>query len=185
VVVRTYRSGSTDGQPKDINMTISMNKLTAALGTIASFFEEIETVTTKDGTQEQVNKLAYLQQRILNGVCYAAANAHDYTERASLPKAMDAARMAIRADNGTELSINKINQALEWIDNLNYQLAHLDAFKTVAEAQFKEFTGKDFTFAPPRGVKNQDVARTSYLDRAKAMGIEVNVAEDHNSTKAA
>jgi hypothetical protein len=166
-------------------MTISINKLNAALTTIASFFEEIETVTGKDGTQEQVNRLGYLQQRILNGICYAAANAHDYTARASLPKAQDAARLAIRNDNGTELSMLEVNRRLDWVEQLNMQLAHLAAFQAAAEGTFKAATGKEFAFAPPRGVKNQDVAAKTYLDRAKALGLDTNVADDTNSTVAA
>jgi hypothetical protein len=52
-------------------MAITIAKLEAALTTVASFFCEMEEVTLEDGfTKEERNSLGYLQQRILNSICY-------------------------------------------------------------------------------------------------------------------
>jgi hypothetical protein len=167
-------------------MAITIAKLEAALTTVASFFCEMEEVTLEDGfTKEERNSLGYLQQRILNSICYGGANALDWTKNVTLPKAQDMARMALRADNGTEIAQNKVTAALDWIEKLQYQIAHLEAFMAKAEAVHLEATGKAYVHKAPRGKVNQDIKPSANYDRARALGVEVNVAADHNSTSAA
>lgn len=158
-------------------MTIQTKKLEAALTVIAKFFEDNQT----NADNKIVNRLAYTQQRILNSICYGAAQSLDRTRRSTLPKAQDEVRLAVRAHRGDELSEVQLNRKLDWMERVNEQIAHLEAFAVAANAVYEMATGEKYTFSTP-GAPSSDTKKTDALARAAALGINMTApATDYNS----
>jgi hypothetical protein len=160
-------------------MATELKKLTAAMSVIAKFFEE----NVKTSEDKTINRLAYTQERVLQGICFSAAQALQRTASSTQPKAQDEVRQAMKAHRGDELSEVTLNRKLDWLDRVNDQVAHLDAFLTVAQDTFLRATGKAYRLpilqAPSSGVK-----LTAALDRAKAMVGETAPATDYQSPDA-
>lgn len=161
-------------------MTIQTKKLEAALTVIAKFFEDNQTNTDN----KVVNRLAYTQQRILNSICYGAAQSLDRTKRSTLPKAQDEVRQAVKAHRGDELSEVQLNRKLDWLERVNEQIAHLEAFAEAANAIYESATGERYTFSSPV-TAGPDVKKTDGLARAAALGINLtSPATDYQSPDA-
>lgn len=157
-------------------MTIQTKKLEAALTVIAKFFEDNQTNTDN----KVVNRLAYTQQRILNSICYGAAQELDRCTRSTLPKARQEAADASRAHRGDELSELQLNRKLDWLERVNEQIAHLEAFAAAANATYEEATGQRYSYSP-RTAAGSDVRKTDALARAAALGIKTSPATDYNA----
>jgi hypothetical protein len=151
-------------------MTISTKKLESALVLVAGFFDE--PVTNQDG--KIVNKLSYVQSRILNSICYGACQSLERTKGSTHPKAKDEVRQAMKAHRGDELSEVTLNKKLDWLDRVNDQIAHLEAFAEVALKVYENATGEKFIYgsrpAATAGVRNTDA-----MARANAV-LDDNVA---------
>jgi len=157
-------------------MTISTKKLEAALVTIAKFFEE----NVQNSENKTVNRLAYVQQRMLNGICWTAHQQAERTRSSTLPKAQDEVRAAMKAHRGDELSELTLSRKLDWLDRVNDQIAHADAFFATACDIYEQATGEKYTVRTP--IVGTEVKMTTALDRAKAMlGEPAQVAGDYQS----
>lgn len=160
-------------------MSISTKKLEAALVVVAKFFEE--NVTNQDG--EVTNKLAYTQSRILNSICYGAAQSLERTKGSTLPKAQDEVRQAMKSHRGDELSEVTLNKKLAWLERVNDQIAHLEAFERAALEVFETATGEKFVYGTRKPAPS--VKHTDGLARAAALlGENIAPAGDYQSPDA-
>lgn len=154
------------------------NALVAAgLDAIANFFRE-EVTTIEGGTR---NVLSYPQEKILNGICYAVVNQIMFTTEQTLTQAKHELAQALADNQGNEISINQIQRKMARVENTNYQLAHLEAFKEQAMAAYLKHAGKAYEH---RRSGKQPVDRDSLIAAAAALaGIAAPAgATDRNST---
>lgn len=145
-------------------MTISTKKLEAALVVVAKFFDE--PVTNQDG--KTVNKLSYVQSRILNSICYGACQSLERMKGSTYAKAKDEVRQAVASHRGDELSEVTLNKKLDWMDRVNDQIAHLTAFETVALEVYENATGEKFRYGS-RPTGTAGVTPTTAMARANAI----------------
>ena len=143
-------------------MTISTKKLEAALIVVAKFFDE----PIKNQEGETVNRLAYVQARILNSICYGAAQSLERTKGTTLPKAQDEVRMAMKSHRGDELSEVTLNKKIDWLDRVNDQIAHLEALDLTAREVYANATGEQFIFGTRKA--STGTQSTDGLSRAQA-----------------
>lgn len=160
-------------------MEIETKHLAGALATIAAFFKD--DVTTFQGTIR--NELAYPQEKILNGICWAVVGQVQYTETVAIQKAKVELENAARDYQGNEITINQLQYKANRLKNYNYQLAHLKAFETVALAAYEQFTGNKYVHKIG-GSKNQTVEET-LAETEMLLGKKVSPATDAASTAAA
>lgn len=157
-------------------MSKANTKLESAIITIAKFFDD--PVTNQDG--EVTNRLAYTQARILNSLCYGAAQSLERTKTSTLPKATDEVRQAMRAHRGDELSELTLTKKLDWLDRVNDQIAHLEAFGKIAEDVYQRTTGEAFVYGTRKAAAS--TRETDAMARAAAaLGDKLAPAADFNS----
>lgn len=161
-----------------------INKFRKALETIASIWTETYEHTDRDGVVSERNRLGFIQDKLLNGIAYQLANAAEYTTEKTLPQAKAAVQRALRAHDGTEIAEQTLQRAVEWVQRLTEQLSMVQQCLEQAEQAYTKHTGKDFSYGR-RARANEDIVETPAMAAARAMGIELNVAADHNSNKAA
>jgi hypothetical protein len=152
-----------------------INKLNAALNAIGSIFTEQYEHTDKDGVVETRNRLGFIQDKLLNGICYQLANAADYTTNTTLPRAQSRVQRAMRAHDGTELAELELNGAIDWIDRLNEQLALTEEALRVAKEVYTRHTGNTFSYGR-RPQMNEGIEVSPAMARAKALGLNTNTA---------
>lgn len=162
-----------------------MKKFQKALEAIAIVWTETyEHEDRVTGVVEERNRLGFIQDRILNAVAYALANAAEYTGEQTMPRAKAAVQRALRAHDGTEIAELNLFRATEWVQRLMDQEAMVTAALDVAKDTYLKHTGKDFSFGR-RAKVGEGVAETPAMAAAKALGIVGNVAPDHNSNRGA
>lgn len=157
-------------------MNIETSHVAAALATIAGFFAD--DITTYDGKTR--NELAYPQEKILNGICWAVTGQLQYTEGNAINKARIELEKAARDFQANEISINQLQYKASRLESLNYQLAHLKAFEAVALAAYHQATGSAYVHRTA-GSKNTTIEST--LSTVEALlGKKVAMATDAMST---
>lgn len=163
-------------------MTINTSELAQAIAVIAKFFDE--SMTDQDGVI--TNALAFPQEKILNGMCYSATNGANYTSTVTMQKARDELKAAITEHKGDELSDVKCARKLNWLNKMEDQLTHLEAFKREATAAYAEFTGKHYVHERPKAQVVGGVKPTDALAQGMAK-LGMNLAPDtsYNSGQAA
>jgi hypothetical protein len=135
-------------------MTISIKKLEKTITDLAQFFfepGEIEHLTDpKTGEvvgQETTNDLAYVQEKILGGMCYTAHTTLHFSKR-SYDQAVAKVRAAMRDHRGDELSDEKLVKATGWAERLELQVATLQAHADACEAVYTAKFGKTYAMRP-------------------------------------
>lgn len=161
-----------------------IKKLTGAFNTIGSVFTEMyQHVDRQTGVVTDRNRLGFLQDKVLNGICYQLANAMDYTVQKTLPQAQDRVKSALRRHDGTEIAENQLAEAIDWVERLNEQLALVEASYAAATAVYLKHTGKDFVHGRVARV-NEGVEESAAVARAKALGLTGNVGAGYGSNRA-
>jgi hypothetical protein len=135
----------------------------AALVAIAQHFTFNQTVRTGEG-DVQKNTLAFIQKRVLNGLCTSAAFTLSDNRR-SFDEAKDRIAQATRAHRGDELSDQTLNRAVDWAERLELQIAMLEGFLTVASQTYETYTGETYV-EPPRKTAPRKEFSTSATERA-------------------
>jgi hypothetical protein len=160
-----------------------IQKFTKYLEGIAAIYFEAYEHTDRDGVVTERNRKGFVQDKLLNGICYQLANAIDYSSNKTLPQAKAAVQRTMRAHDGTEISELNLQRSVEWVQRLNEQLAFDQAMLDAAKRVYTKATGKDFAYGRTAR-PNEDVAETPAMAAAKALGIVTNVAPGHNSNAA-
>jgi len=160
-----------------------IQKFTKYLEGIAAIYFEAYDHTDRDGVVTERNRKGFVQDKLLNGICYQLANAIDYSSNKTLPQAKAAVQRTMRAHDGTEISELNLQRSVEWVQRLNEQLAFDTAMLDAARQVYTKHTGKDFAYGRTAR-PNEDVAETPAMAAAKALGIVTNVAPGHNSNAA-
>jgi hypothetical protein len=147
----------------------TVKQLTNALNTIAEFaYEPTKVVDPETGlvSEEAVNQMAFIQERMLNGICYQASNTLQATTR-QYDLAKQKIMIAQREHRGdSEISERRLNNAIDWAERLELQMATLGSILETASEVFKKHTGKTFT-APKKAPKVSSDFQTAALERAK------------------
>lgn len=163
-------------------MTIATLELAQAISVIAKFFDE--QMTDQDGVI--TNALSFPQEKILNGMCYSANNGVYYTATVTMQKAKDELLVAVKEHKGDELSDVKCARKLNWMNRIEDQLAHLEAFKATAEAAYLEHTGKTYKHERAKPQATGGVRPTDALAQSLAkLGINAAPDTSYNSGQAA
>lgn len=163
-------------------MTINTSELAQAITVIAKFFDE--PMTDQDGVI--TNALAFPQKKILNGLCYSATNGASYTATVTMQKATDELKAALTEHKGDELSDVKVARKLAWLERIEDQLAHLEAFKSVAVAEYELYTGESYVHERPKTQAVSGVKLTDAVARAQArFGKSIAPDTSYNSGQAA
>jgi len=157
-----------------------VKKFMKALREIAHIYNETYEHTDRDGVVTERNRKGFVQDKLLNGICYQLANAIDYSTEKTLPQAKAAVQRTMRAHDGTEISEQNLQRAVEWVQRLNEQIAFDAAMLDAAKGIYQAYTGKDFSYGRTARA-NEDVVETPAMAAAKALGIVTNVAASHNS----
>jgi len=151
-----------------MSTTITEAKLLKALNTVAGVLHAPGEKTDREtGKVEQVNLLAYPQKKVLNGLCYSTFLTLKTTEE-SLDKARAQAKEAASQHRGDEISENRLNSRLDWIETLQEQQAALELVLRIASQVYEQHSGE--AFVPP--VTKPRVAaefQTRALSRAQAL----------------
>lgn len=158
-------------------MNLETKPLAAALATIAAFFTD--EVTTMDGKTR--NELAYPQEKMLNGICWAVVGQIAYTEQQG-DKAKAELEKALRAYRADEISINEVQYKTHRCQGIEYQKAHLMAFRDVALSTYEKVTGKAYVHRTGSS-KAMPVDETLALAEA-ILGKQVSAAADVRSVDA-
>lgn len=163
-------------------MTIDTSTLARAISDIARFFEE--NMTDQDGVI--TNALAFPQEKILNGMCYSATNGAAYTANVTLQKAKDELAEALDSHKGDELSDVKLARKVNWMNKIEDQLVHLEAFKAEALAAYEKHTGKAYVHERPKMQVVGGVKPTDAVAQARAkLGRTAGPDTSYNSTQMA
>lgn len=128
-----------------------IKKLNAALSDLASFFYEEYTVTDETtGIEDKRNAYAFIQSKVLNGICYQLANAVAYTKDTTLPRAQASLARVLRdSDHEGDTKIQKeVDKVLNWIERLKMQNEVNAAALAAAEKAYTKATGETFFYAP-------------------------------------
>lgn len=145
--------------------TVSVS-ITTALQAIAEQLTDIVTKTTESGDKEKVNRMAYTQGKVLNGIAYSIANQLQFTVT-QVDKARADVKAAMRSHRGDEISEQALNRKLDWLDTMELQEATLTQLLASATKVYTHYTGKEF--APPVPSKAPaKVFTTAAVERAAA-----------------
>jgi hypothetical protein len=142
--------------------------LTAALETIASVLHSPGVKTDRQtGQQVEVNKLAYPQEKVLNGIIYSATLTLRTTQD-GLDKARAEAKAIARDHRGDEISENRLNFKLDWIEQLEEQAAALSLIVDLGSEVYERHVGKPFMPPVMRPMPRKEF-QSSALERAKRL----------------
>ena len=142
------------------NHTLS---LTSALDFIAETLSEIQIREDDDGSQIEVNTLAYAQRRVLNGIAYSTALTLSSSEK-SYDEAVSKVRYLTRTHRNDEISELNLQRAIQWCERLEMQIAALSDLLEVATEVHNRHTGEKFKFQPV--VRAEKKFQTSALEAA-------------------
>lgn len=154
-------------------MTITIKQLANAINNIAEFFNEAsERTDNETGEVTIVNEMAYVQDKILNGLCYNA-NFQLSKSVEQQDKAASQVASLIRSHKGDEISETRLTSKLDWKEKIDLQVSTLSALLEEAEAAYEKHTGKPFTTGSNvrKGVLPKPEFMTDAMKRAADMGI--------------
>lgn len=162
-----------------------MKKFQKALEAIATVWTEMyEHEDRTTGQLEERNRLGFIQDKLLNGIAYQLANALEYTEQNTMPRAKAAVQRALRAHDGTEVAEGNLQAAVDWIQRLTDQAQQVSAALEIAKLVYETHTGKDFSYgrrtAPAAGGEGE----TPAMAAARALGVVGNTAPGYGSAEA-
>jgi hypothetical protein len=166
--------------------------LTQALARIAAEFYDPSMVMDRDsGTYQERNSQAWSQKLILQGIGNAAyrqlndtAIGKDGRPRGiahQLDRARNYAKSLVMRAGDTEIDLEALNRAADWIERLEAEVYSLQSMFTTAAAVYECVTGEDFSpYAPwETTTKAQPQASSAKADAVKArlaiLGIDVKV----------
>ena len=135
----------------------------AALNAIAAHFTFNQIVRIGEGDVEK-NQLAFIQRRVLNGLCTSAAFTLS-DNRKSFDEAKARIAQAQHAHRGDELSEQTLNRAVDWAERIELQIAMLEGFLDVAARTYETYTGETYV-EPPRKVVPRKEFSTAATERA-------------------
>lgn len=142
--------------------------LIEALQVIANELTD-KVVVQKDGAPTEINRLAYAQKRVLNGIAYSTALTLQRTQQ-DLDAAKQKVIVAARAHRGDELSEVALNRAIDWAERLELQEATLSNLLTLSTEVYTNHTGEEFQ-APAVRPQAQKEFSTQAMERAKRFAI--------------
>lgn len=166
---------------------VTAKQLKNALRTVALYLQG-EPVTGSTGVTEQpkeTHTLAFIQDQMLNGICWKAQREIQRLETETLPKAADQLAWLVRRYGAPHEVDSRIQSKQEWIETLEDQLFTLKELLSIAEEVYYEATDK--VFGKPQPTKPMDAsvdpvsagmirryAKTGkiYKDDANSPGIE-------------
>jgi hypothetical protein len=125
---------------KDFTGDVSRKQLALALQTVALWFDDTSSVRGRDGVMRHSNKLAYLQKRALNGICYTFARMLQ-TSEATLLKAKADARKAARQLLNDEITLEIAERANSWVERVEQQMPEIKAALEIAMAAHAFYVG--------------------------------------------
>jgi len=144
--------------------------LAANLDALAEAMFEPGKVWNSDLKEEvDGNILHYPQKRILNGLAYAAVTSLRFAEERVDEQKRKVAD-AIRTHRNDEISEQKLNRAMDWMENLDLQVAVLTQFRDEAIAAYARHTGETFAEPKPR-TRVEGKFQSSAMERAAKMGL--------------
>jgi hypothetical protein len=135
----------------------------AALNAIAAHFTFNQTVRIGEDDVEK-NQLAFIQRRVLNGLCTSAAFTLS-DNRKSFDEAKARIAQAQHTHRGDELSEQTLNRAVDWAERIELQIAMLEGFLDVAARTYETYTGETYV-EPPRKVVPRKEFSTAATERA-------------------
>lgn len=160
--------------------------LTTAFAHIAAFFYEPGMIWDAAERRETPgNQLAYTQKDVLNGICYTLlARARKQQEPIDKARA-DVMRLA-EAQRNDEVSMNKVEQSLNWLERLIYQQTSLEEIYKAACVAHLAVTGTRFIepkidFTRNTGNDRNDAVAADINKRMAAMGLSATVADAANT----
>ena len=159
-----------------------MKKFEKALESMAAVFSEAyEHTDRQSGEVTERNRKAFMQGKLLNAVCYALANGLEYSHDNTLPRARARVQQALREHNGTEITEQALQRAVDWVQQLTEQMAFDEAALAVAEGVHEKRVGKAFVYGRRAQVGEGNAVETPAMAAARAMGIVGNVAAGFNN----
>lgn len=158
-------------------------KFKAALKAIAAVFTEEYEYEERDGTRITRNRWGFVQDRVLNGVCYQLANTIDYSVNRTLPNAQARLKRALRADDGTEIAQGELEAASDWVERLQLQIAEMKEALGIATAVYEDATGTTYHYGRRPAVGSETPATPARERAAKLLGATTNPASTYNSNR--
>lgn len=165
--------------------------LTQAIARIAAeFYDPYQRYDQQSGSYVDANSYAWDQRLALQSLGnFAWRQMHDTsTDSKGRPRGvslkLDSARSQLKQtlaqSDGTEISLNAINSAVDWVERFESQLSNLDNFFHVAAAVYEAAVGEPFKpFEPwttqsnaPKNAASA-VAKTDLEARLAAMGMSL------------
>lgn len=135
---------------KSSKTTSEVQPLTAAFTVIASSFSEVGVRTDREtGEVTQVNSMAFVQKRILNGICYSL-EATLAGSNEQLEKAAKRLNQIVRSYMGGEIEKKNLESAQSWVERLQVQLATVEDAYAQAKAVYEASTGEKYLTATER-----------------------------------
>lgn len=142
--------------------------LIEALQVIATELTD-KVVVERDGVPTEINRLAYAQKRVLNGIAYSTALTLQRTQQ-DLDAAKQKVVIAARSHRGDELSELALNRAVDWAERLELQEATLSNLMTLASEVYTQHTGESFEPPVARPTQQREFS-TQAMERAKRFAI--------------
>lgn len=160
---------------KKQTMSADVKKLYDALNTISDFFtDEVKKGEHHDPVsgvvidQVTVNRLAYTQRAVLDGLCWKAQAEVERLEGETLPRvAADLSSLIRRRGSPHGANIEQmIASKTSYIEQLEDQLFALDKWATICKAVFAARTGQDWAPAKRRFSASAEAANAGIDPRA-------------------
>jgi hypothetical protein len=130
---------------------VTVKQLKNALRTVALYLQG-EPVTGSNGVtglDGEKHSLAYIQDQMLNGICWKAQREITKLETETLPKAADALGWLVRKYGAPHSVDERIENKKAWIRTLEDQLFTLKELLGVAEEVYFEATDKVYGKSSP------------------------------------
>lgn len=125
-------------------MTKTVKQLANAIDTIAEYLNEPVEYTDRDsGEVIERNELAFVQERMLNTLCYQATRTLEISV-ASQDKAAGKVRGALRSHAGDEISDEKLQGAMRWKERMDLQVSTVQELLETARERYTAHTGREF-----------------------------------------
>lgn len=124
--------------------------LTAAFTVIASSFSEVGVRTDREtGEVTQVNSMAFVQKRILNGICYSLEATLSGSQE-QLEKAGKRLNQIVRTYAGGEIDKKNLESAQSWVERLQEQVETVFNAYVQAKAVYEATTAEKYLTATER-----------------------------------
>lgn len=102
-----------------------------AIGNLVHAFHDPYSYVDNHGVEIVRSRFGYTQAEVAGGIAYALRNLADQTANSSLPKAIDKVKALQQSLNHN--TVDALERAMDYVDQLNEQLAMLEALAAEAE----------------------------------------------------